>query len=534
MVAASELPIDGNASAMEMAQTIFGDGVSVVSASFTGDKRASGTYSDGDSVAPGVTPGDTGVILSTGRTSAFTNSWGSANHSNSTSYNNRGVNNDADFNEAAGARTYDASWLDVDFIPENDTMTMQFVFSSDEFPEYSNSNYQDFVGVWVNGVQTQMAVGEANPGNLVTGVNQNLYIDNTNDDYNTEMDGFTVTMTLTFPVTVGEVNSIRIGIADVGDSSYDSNLLIAGDSLQTVLIANDDIGHLPAGETKTFDVLSNDYVASGGTLTITHVNGVAVSAGDTITLNTGQTVTLNADGTFTVVSDGDDEYFNFTYTISDGVNEDTGFVLVDSIPCFVAGTLIETELGPRPVERLRPGERVMTQDNGLQPLRWSGQRRVRAEGDFAPIYIAPGTFGPHRAVALSPLHRVLVRDSLAELLFGEAEVLVAARDLVNGRSVRPVPGGWVDYVHLLFDDHQVVFAEGLASESFLPGPQVKHSFEADMVNEICALFPEIDPETGEGYGPSARRALRRFEAAILVRGLARGPAETAAAQAAAA
>ncbi len=514
MVSASELPINTSASATQMAQTIFGDGVTVVSASYTGDYRSSGTYSNGDTISPGVTPGDTGIILSTGYAEDFTNYWGSSNHSNSTSTNTRGVNNNSDFNAAAGARTYDASWLDVDFIPDNDTMTMQFVFSSDEFPEFANSSYQDFVGVWVNGVQVEMAVGSANPGNLVGGINQNLYVDNTNDDYNTEMDGFTVTMTLNFPVTVGVVNSIRIGIADVGDTNYDSNLLIAGDSVQTVIIANDDILHLPGTSTKTIDVLNNDFVASGGTLTITHINGNAVTVGSTISLATGQTVMLNADGSFTVVGDGNDEYFNFTYTVSDGTNEDTGFVLVDSVPCFVAGTLIETADGPRKVERLEAGDQVLTQDHGMQPLRWLGRRRVAAKGDFAPIYIAPGTFGEHGAVAVSPLHRILLRDSLAELLFGEREVLVAAKDLVNDTSVRPIEGGYVDYVHLLFDDHQVVFTEGLATESFLPGPQVKNSLEAEMINEICTLFPEIDPETGEGYGPAARRTLKGFEARL--------------------
>ena len=74
------------------------------------------------------------------------------------------------------------------------------------------------------------------------------------------------------------------------------------------------------------------------------------------------------------------------------------------------------------------------------------------------------------------------------MLFGTAEVLIAARDLVDGRAVRSVPGGEVDYFHLLFDCHQIVFAEGMATESFLPGPQLKHSFEASMVRDIRRLL----------------------------------------------
>ena len=269
-------------------------------------------------------------------------------------------------------------------------------------------------------------------------------------------------------------------------------------------------------QTKTIDVLGNDIATGGGTLTVTHINGQAVVAGDLIRLTSGQTVTLNADGSFEVVGDGTDEDFNFTYTISDGTNEDTGFVLVDAVPCFVAGTHIETKDGPRRVEELQPGDQVMTQDQGLQPLRWIGQRRVLARGAFAPIHIAPGTFGSHRALALSPLHRVLMHGALPELLFGEDEVFVEARHLVDGTHVRAVEGEEVSYVHLLFDRHQIVFAEGLATESFLPGPRLKHSFEAAMVAEIHALLPQFDPSSGAGYGPAARRILKRYEAQLLL------------------
>jgi len=110
---------------------------------------------------------------------------------------------------------------------------------------------------------------------------------------------------------------------------------------------------------------------------------------------------------------------------------------------------------------------------------------------------------------------VLIRDALAELLFGDAEVLVAAKDLVNDRSVRRIEGGEVEYVHILFDRHQVVLSEGLETESFLPGPQIRDSFEAEALEEICSLFPEIDPSTGDGYSPAARRTLKGFEARVL-------------------
>jgi hypothetical protein len=520
MVSGVEIPIDRGASATEMAQTIFGDGVTVIGASYTGDRDSSGIYTNGDSISPGVTPGDTGVMFSTGDLRGFTNNnFFQSNQSASTTTSSSGPNGVNDFDNAAGSRTFDASYLDVDFIPTGDVMTMQFVFASEEYPEFATGAFQDFFGVWVNGNFVPLSIGDGDidPNNLNAGSNGNLFIDNTADQFNTEMDGFTATLTLTMPVNADEVNSIRIGIADVTDSNYDSTVMIAADSVQTTLVAGDDTTTLFPDGSRTLDLLANDINNTAGTLTITHLNGQAVSAGDIVTLNSGQQIQLNADGTVEVIGDGDTELFNFTYEVESSTGQtDVGFVTVDSVPCFVAGTLIRTPEGEVPVETLQPGDLVLTQDDGAQPLRWIGRRRVMAAGDFAPIRIAAETFGVHRELLLSPLHRVLIRDSLAELLFGEREVLVAARDLVNDRSVRRIEGGEVEYVHILFDRHQVVFSEGLPTESFLPGPQTARSFEAEIVEEICALFPEIDPETGAGYSAAARRTLKRYEARLLM------------------
>lgn len=521
MATASELPIDTNASALEMANTIFGEGVSVVSATYTGDNRSSGIYTDGDAVSPGVTPADSGVMLSTGRLSSFTNRWGDPNRYSSTSTNTSGENNEAGFNALAGTSTYDASYIDVDVIPDGDTISLQFVFSSDEYPEYSGSIYNDIVGVWVNGQQAEMSVGDgtSSVGNLNDATNENLYVDNTGDDYNTEMDGFTVTMTLKMSVTPGEVNSIRIGIADVLDSSYDSTLLIAAESGQSVVLANDDEFNIAPGGTKVVDVLSNDTGPGGSTLTITHINGIEVAAGDSVTLTTGQVVSLNADGTLTVQADNDIETVNFSYTMAPGGGQpsDSAFVTLNSIPCFVSGARIETTRGLVPVEDLEVGDLVVTHDDGTQPVRWIGQRTVAATGRLAPIRIEGNTFGAHGTLMLSPQHRILIRDAFAHFLFGEQEVLIAAKDLINDLSVRPVEGGEVTYVHVLFDQHQVIFAEGLATESFLPGPHVLSGFEEEAVEELRALFPELDPDTGDGYPGAARKLLKSYEVDLLLR-----------------
>ena len=135
MVAGVELTYNIGASALQMAQTIFGAGATIVSASYTGDNRASAIYSDGDSISPGVVPGDTGVILSTGRAQSFTRVGSQSNASGGLTTGNSGPNNDADFNALAGRSTFDASFLEIQFIPEPDVtaMTIDFVFSSEEY-----------------------------------------------------------------------------------------------------------------------------------------------------------------------------------------------------------------------------------------------------------------------------------------------------------------------------------------------------------------------------------------------------------------
>ena len=526
MPTASELPVDTSASAMDMAESMFGSGIEITSASYTGASAASGIYSGGDTVAPNVTPSDTGVILSTGNASAITNSSGDANSSASTSGNMQTAG-DADLNAIAGVQTYDAAIFEATFVPDGSTLTMQVVFSSEEYLEYVGSGFNDAVGIWVNGVKAELTVGDGDItiNNINDASNSNLYVDNpaNAEVANTEMDGFTVTLTLKAPVNPGAENTIKIGIADGGDRSYDSNLLIAGDSVQCALVAGDDDIAVGAEGEDTFDILANDTTSASGTLTITHINGQPVTAGDTIILATGEMITLNPDGTITVEADEDLGTNVFTYTVEDADgNTDVGFVNLETTeattPCFVAGTEILTQTGLVPVEALEPGHMILTRDNGFQPLRWIGKTTRLALGNDAPICFAAGALGNHEAVSFSPNHRVLFNSPKAALLFGESEVLVKARDLVNGTTVTVQETGRpVTYVHLLFDRHEIVRGNGMDSESYHPGRETMDSFDAETREEILRLMPNMDAMMGYGYGPAARVALRRYEAEALLK-----------------
>jgi hypothetical protein len=161
-------------------------------------------------------------------------------------------------------------------------------------------------------------------------------------------------------------------------------------------------------------------------------------------------------------------------------------------PCFLAGTLIDVATGTKRVERLRPGDLVHTLDNGLQPLRWVGHSTVPGLGPLAPIRVGPGALGNRRALKVSPNHRILIRAAAAEYYYGHTDVLVPAKALVDDRSVRTVPTETAHYVHLLLPRHEMVFAEGLASESLFTGTMALEAFSTASRAELTALVGEAE------------------------------------------
>ena len=194
---------------------------------------------------------------------------------------------------------------------------------------------------------------------------------------------------------------------------------------------------------------------------------------------------------------------------TNGIDVD-GTVPFAALVCFASGALISTPEGKKPIEAIQVGDLVDTADNGPQPVRWIGARRVPAKGRFAPVVISEGVLGANAALRVSRQHRVLLSGWRAELLFGEAEVLAPAGSLIDGESIYVEEGGEVTYYHVLFDRHEVIFANGVASESFQPGSDWLGSCEAETRAEVLELFPELATRP-ESY-PAARMSLRGYEA----------------------
>lgn len=153
---------------------------------------------------------------------------------------------------------------------------------------------------------------------------------------------------------------------------------------------------------------------------------------------------------------------------SEGISSTTSYA---NVICFAAQTRIDTPQGPRPAGALKPGDRVLTRDNDVQPLIWTCAMALSFDSRTdrrRPILIPAGAFGPdapRRPVIVSPQHRVLV-DMPA------GPVLAPAKGLLGWRGIRVVRGrDRIVYVHLLCPRHDVLSADGLWCESLYPGPQ---------------------------------------------------------------
>ena len=197
--------------------------------------------------------------------------------------------------------------------------------------------------------------------------------------------------------------------------------------------------------------------------------------------------------------------------------------VVPSVICFTPETRLATPDGDRQVRDLAEGDWVQTKDDGAQQIRWVGSRRMSGARLFTmpelrPVRIRAGAVGmdrPDADLLVSPEHRMLVKGPMAQALFNTDEVLVAAQDLLNDRSIvvdRKLRE--VTYVHLLLDRHQIVFANGLETESFHPGSMPLQSIDEDQRAGLLERVPGIDRDISL-YGATARRALSGAEAAIL-------------------
>jgi Ca2+-binding RTX toxin-like protein len=252
-------------------------------------------------------------------------------------------------------------------------------------------------------------------------------------------------------------------------------------------------------------------LGEGGSGTITITGGeTGETNGDTLQLTPDVTL---ADITF---SNTDDAAGGLSGTFALGDGTTVSFSEIENIICFTPGARILTPWGERAIETLKPGDLVVTRDHGPRPIRWIGRRTVEGRGDFAPIAVNSTVMdGARRPLLVSPQHRLLFTGYRAQLLFGESEVLVAAKHLVDGVDVRVAEREKVTYFHMMLDRHEVIYAEGAATESFHAGDIGISAISDQSREEMFGVFPDLRANVG-AYGDTARICLKRHEARLLV------------------
>ena len=241
----------------QLANTILGEGVTISNVRYTGADVAAGIFNDGSS-SIGF---ESGIVLSSGN---IANVIGPNTNDGVSAVN--ATPGDPDLNVLVpGYSTNDAAVLEFDFVvdvlPDGSldatSVTFQYVFTSDEYNEFVNTSYNDVFGFFVNGNNVALipgttipvAINSVNSGNpyIAGSTPTSIYYRN-NDlsdgggSIDTEMDGLTIIFNTQFDVIPGEVNHIKLAIADAGDVYLDSNVFIKAGSFNAGLIDTDQDG----------------------------------------------------------------------------------------------------------------------------------------------------------------------------------------------------------------------------------------------------------------------------------------------------
>lgn len=169
-----------------------------------------------------------------------------------------------------------------------------------------------------------------------------------------------------------------------------------------------------------------------------------------------------------------------------------------------AGANVRTPCGERRVEYVRPGDLVVTRDNGLQPVRMIWARRISksaiaADPSLAPVVVRPRAIGPmmpQKTLSIGAAHRLLIPGWRLLDEDDSESCLVPARDIagLNDSAFIDRSPEDVVYYNVVFDEHQVFCANGLPVESFSPNKDSLKQAPKSVKDDLTKAFPDFAPK----------------------------------------
>lgn len=227
-----------------------GQGVEVLSVSFVGAPGAVGYFKNGKEEI-GL---DRGIVLTTGRASGDCNNgtFGANCLGSNFASNDNGINtSDPDLSDIATGEPLDLTVYTIEFVPTGDTIQFNYVFASEEYPEYSCSIFNDVFGFFIsgpgingpfsnNGENIALIPGTNQPVSINSIHPQNgancppsylqFYNDNNGIALQPVYDGFTDVFTAMAVVVPCETYTIKLAVADVGDHYFDTGVFLEAKS----------------------------------------------------------------------------------------------------------------------------------------------------------------------------------------------------------------------------------------------------------------------------------------------------------------
>lgn len=328
--------LNNGVTATDLANALGGSGVAVSNVVYTGDSRAAGTFTSASTPIIGF---NSGVVMASGKVQTYgadqacsqgvegPNNCHELISAGSANITDFGLPGDADLTALAGFDTFDATVLEFDFVPEFPTLQFRYVFSSEEYHDYSNTVWNDVFGFFVDGTNCALipattvpvSVNTINQGNDMGGDTTPHYPDLLRDNVrpspsiDTQMDALTVLLTCDASVTAGQTHHMKLAIADGSDGILDAAVFLQTSSLVS---GTQIITELTGGGLSEAQITVPPGTAVHDEATLLGVN--AGSAGGTVNYSvysdSACTVKVADAGTVTVINgvvpDSDPQTFN--------------------------------------------------------------------------------------------------------------------------------------------------------------------------------------------------------------------------------